>query len=126
MFKIESQCWDYTCGDGCCYEFGESIIINGETVTQNFCMESIQDIIKHVGIDVDNVSVEYNETDEDDADYDYWYDIIIDGKNVTKTDDTQTALIVILNYYDIVYSFDELPYDSCNCYISDDYLDDEE
>lgn len=28
--KIELQGWDYTCGDGCCTDFGTRIILNGE------------------------------------------------------------------------------------------------
>lgn len=28
--KIELVSWDYTCGDGCCYDYGTVIKLNGE------------------------------------------------------------------------------------------------
>lgn len=27
---IELKEWDYTCGDGCCYEYGRKVLLNGE------------------------------------------------------------------------------------------------
>ena len=30
MITIKLKEWDYECGDGCCYEYGTSIEVNGE------------------------------------------------------------------------------------------------
>lgn len=30
MMKIEFKEWDYTCGDGCCYEWGTDLYVDGE------------------------------------------------------------------------------------------------
>lgn len=29
---IELEHWDYKCGDGCCYDYGTSLKLNGETL----------------------------------------------------------------------------------------------
>lgn len=29
--NIELRDWDYTCGDGCCYDYGVELVINGES-----------------------------------------------------------------------------------------------
>lgn len=35
MNVIEFKSWDYTCSDGCCYDAGTSLSINGEEVCDN-------------------------------------------------------------------------------------------
>ena len=32
--KIELVHWDYTCGDGCCYDYGVRLKLNGEELEQ--------------------------------------------------------------------------------------------
>lgn len=29
---IKLRDWDYTCGDGCCYDYGTELLINGESI----------------------------------------------------------------------------------------------
>lgn len=30
--KIELKGWDYTCGDGCCTDYGTELVLNGKTL----------------------------------------------------------------------------------------------
>lgn len=53
---IETQEWDYECGDGCCYDYGTNLYINNYHITDRFDWDT--DILKEVltlitrGIDV--------------------------------------------------------------------------
>lgn len=37
MNKIELVHWDYTCGDGCCTDYGLKLVLNGEVLDSYFC-----------------------------------------------------------------------------------------
>jgi len=32
--KLTFKDWDYTCGDGCCYEADTELLVNGDSITQ--------------------------------------------------------------------------------------------
>lgn len=48
--KITLKEWDYTCGDGCCYEYGTQILIDGKEV-EYYDEEQVVNI--YVGCDVE-------------------------------------------------------------------------
>jgi len=50
---LEFEEWDYECGDGCCYDSGVSLKINGKHVT-NYADErqGIIEILEHLGYEV--------------------------------------------------------------------------
>lgn len=59
--KIEFREWEHTCGDGCCYKNGTSIVINGEEVEHHLDntlgngylgneQDGILSVLKHLGI----------------------------------------------------------------------------
>ena len=35
-YVIELNSWEYECGDGCCYDYGLELIVNGESLTRHF------------------------------------------------------------------------------------------
>jgi len=120
-FKLEFQNWDYTCGDGCCYEFGVRLSINGEEVTNNYDYYTIIEFIDKFGINPEEIKIEYEDTEmiESDAeDFDFWYNITMKDTTVTVKDDDD-ILTTILNHYNIDYEIVELEYESNNCYIDD-------
>ena len=47
--------WDYTCGDGCCYDWGVDVIVNGEEMEhKNEDTETIlRQVLEHLGYEVD-------------------------------------------------------------------------
>lgn len=48
--------WEYTCRDGCCYEWGTTVYINGEQVTQfnaGAPEANIIEILEHLGYEVE-------------------------------------------------------------------------
>lgn len=53
--KVSFKEWDYTCGDGCCYEYGTTTTVNGvELDIQNSDTETIvEQILLHLGYDVE-------------------------------------------------------------------------
>jgi len=61
---IELEDWDYRCGDGCCYEWGVGISINGEDldsigfVGSNDVEVGIVRILEYLGI---NYEIKYKE-----------------------------------------------------------------
>lgn len=58
--KIIAREWDYTCGDGCCYEWGVNVWITDDGVETEYDEPSVEDaILKHLG-----VSVEWDYTEE--------------------------------------------------------------
>lgn len=38
--KIETKYWSWACGDGCCYNWGTALIIDGKHVDQEFMNKS--------------------------------------------------------------------------------------
>ena len=57
--KITLSDWDYTCGDGCCYEWGVSCKINGESIdsiyftSSNDVANGLEAVLKHLGYEVE-------------------------------------------------------------------------
>lgn len=47
--------WDYTCGDGCCYEADMELLVNGESITQYAwgTEELLKNILEHLGYEVE-------------------------------------------------------------------------
>ncbi len=47
--------WDHKCGDGCCYEYGVDIYVNGEKIegdgTDSF--NALRSVLKHLGYDAE-------------------------------------------------------------------------
>ena len=51
--KIELVDWEWECGDGCCYESGTELIIDGKSQLSNVIYneaELIRTILEYVGI----------------------------------------------------------------------------
>ncbi|WP_336638416.1 hypothetical protein [Lysinibacillus fusiformis] len=44
---LETEDWDYTCGDGCCYDWGTRLYVNGEAITVS---ESSVDVTAITGV----------------------------------------------------------------------------
>jgi hypothetical protein len=57
--KIVLSDWDYTCGDGCCHEWGVSCKINGESIdsiyfaSSNDVANGLEVVLKHLGYEVE-------------------------------------------------------------------------
>jgi hypothetical protein len=53
--RIELKSWDYTCGDGCCYEWGTSCKIDGVEIDNipfsnaNDVANALQVVLTHLG-----------------------------------------------------------------------------
>ena len=44
--KISVEYWDYTCGDGCCYDWGYDVFVDGEKIGQiNDTPEELADLL---------------------------------------------------------------------------------
>lgn len=43
--------WDYTCADGCCYDYGTDVIINGERVStyQSNLEQTLREVLEYLG-----------------------------------------------------------------------------
>jgi hypothetical protein len=54
--------WDWSCGDGCCDDYGTELFVNGNSVTRYFngSVDSLQLIFDALGIDVD-IKIEQDE-----------------------------------------------------------------
>lgn len=63
---IELEEWDSTCGDGCCYNYGINIFINGEQI-EDEDGSSPQQLLKAVlnKLGYTNVKVEYKYDEQD-------------------------------------------------------------
>jgi hypothetical protein len=48
MVTIELKDWDYHCADGCCYEYGTKIIVNGVECENEYSGDSVQQAIEFV------------------------------------------------------------------------------
>ena len=56
--KITVSDWDYTCGDGCCYEWGTDIKVNGEKI-EGGLFASSNDIMNGIAAILDHLKIEY-------------------------------------------------------------------
>lgn len=55
--KLTFEYWDYTCGDGCCYDCGRAVYIDGKLIHSYADSEqAIIEILQHLGYEVE---VEY-------------------------------------------------------------------
>ena len=52
--KIELKGWDYTCGDGCCYDSGTFLILNGEELELPLSTKDMYIGNTQLGRDVEN------------------------------------------------------------------------
>lgn len=52
---IELEDWDHTCGDGCCYDWGTTIKVNGVTLEQDgdSVQGSLRAVLEHLGYTVE-------------------------------------------------------------------------
>jgi hypothetical protein len=55
MVKIELKGWSYTCGDGCCSEWGTDILVNGKELEGNGgdVKDTLEVVFKELGINVE-------------------------------------------------------------------------
>lgn len=68
---IEINDWDRTCGDGCCYDYGVDLLLNGERITPYFCnsnggfAEALKILLNKLGVEakVMNNDTEVKECD---------------------------------------------------------------
>lgn len=51
---IETQSWESYCGDGCCYDWGTRLFVNGEElpVSNDIDVDAILSVLKALGIEV--------------------------------------------------------------------------
>lgn len=62
--RIGLKDWDYTCGDGCCYEWGCSIVINGTEVdsvlfsSSSEMITGIKTVLNHLGYEVETYYID--------------------------------------------------------------------
>jgi hypothetical protein len=62
--KIGIQSYEYSCGDGCCYEQGDNIFINGERIGDipNGSAEcALHLVLAHLGYEVEIEGLDTNE-----------------------------------------------------------------
>lgn len=52
IHEIEYKDWEYTCGDGCCYEYGTNVFINGYQIADTNDCSLIEEFCKFLGIDI--------------------------------------------------------------------------
>ena len=54
FLKIEIEDWDSNCGDGCCYEWGTIVRVNGiEINTTGLADDMLRTVLEHLGHKVD-------------------------------------------------------------------------
>jgi len=54
--------WDYTCGDGCCYDYGTRLEVDGVEITdyaESNAEDTIEKLLTHLGYKV-NIQTETN------------------------------------------------------------------
>jgi hypothetical protein len=65
--KLATQDWSYTCSDGCCYEYGQRLYVNGKELEHvdihEDPHEAITKVLKQLGY-----VVEWEEMDDDSND----------------------------------------------------------
>jgi len=72
---LSTQEWHYTCGDGCCDDYGEKVLVNGEDINVDLLDEPkhvIKKILKHLGYDMEWEELDFDRIDlsacQDDSD----------------------------------------------------------
>jgi hypothetical protein len=54
FLKIEIEDWDYNCGDGCCYEWGSTVTVNGVKLeTNGLADDFLRKVLEHLGYKID-------------------------------------------------------------------------
>lgn len=58
--KITLKDWEYTCGDGCCYDYGQDIYLNGEQLYEQYAEDSenaLRAVLEKLGykIEIENI-----------------------------------------------------------------------
>lgn len=66
---IKTYSWDYTCGDGCCYNYGVDLTIDGVTY-EDQTFSSIQEALEFVIINILGHTVE-NTSDPEEEEWGY-------------------------------------------------------
>lgn len=53
VVKVHAEDWHYTCGDGCCDDWGTDIFIDGKKVDlgHSVDVEDVENILKAVGVE---------------------------------------------------------------------------
>lgn len=63
---LSVQDYHYTCGDGCCDDYGERVFVNGEQINADIYMnahDAIEQILKHLGYEVEWKEMDYDRID---------------------------------------------------------------
>lgn len=66
MIKIEVKEWSHTCGDGCCYNYGMDVYVDGVQVNEFDVSEKealLMAVLKHLGIEAE-VTSDYDDMDD--------------------------------------------------------------
>lgn len=66
--KIETQDWSYTCGDGCCYNYGTTLYIDGNEI-EDRTFSSSGDAYEYVLTEILGFEVDTIEPSHGDRDY---------------------------------------------------------
>jgi len=58
--KLEIETWDYTCGDGCCYEWGTTLTVNGTEMEFNNDVDEMRlvQVLEFLGYEVEVIHTE--------------------------------------------------------------------
>jgi hypothetical protein len=60
------QHWHYTCGDGCCDDYGERIYVNGHQIYADMYAnphDALKQTLKHLGYEIDEIEIEDDRID---------------------------------------------------------------
>lgn len=58
--KITLKDWEYTCGDGCCFDYGQDIYLDGEKLNEKHAEDSenaLRAVLEKLGykIEIENI-----------------------------------------------------------------------
>lgn len=58
---VQTKHWSYTCGDGCCSDYGVDLYINDERVGTwiDDSSDAVIETLKHLGYDVEELETEW-------------------------------------------------------------------
>lgn len=62
---IQIEHWEYTCGDGCCYDYGVYLFVDGVQVEEPFYFATKADALEYFITSVLGLTVEEIYEDED-------------------------------------------------------------
>jgi hypothetical protein len=60
---LQTQDWHYTCGDGCCDDYGQRLFVNGDDIEADMysnAYDAIEKVLKQLGYEV-----EWDELEDD-------------------------------------------------------------